>query len=127
MHKQDRQCYAASARISDDYLTADLDLYNVTKWNDNTLEFVTDATCVSYVYVISRNTEKLTGRRSAKITDDPVCKSIGVSPELRLSFVNGLDVVRKLRNEAAPIMISWAVATIWSVLILFWIWRVMRR
>ena len=125
--KQDRQCYAAGARLQDNWLTADLDFYNITKWDDDTLEFVTDATCISYLYVISRNTEKLTGRRGAKTTDDPVCKSIGVSPELRLSFVNGLDVVRKLRDEAAPTMISSAVATIWSVLILIWIWRVVRR
>src|SRR5262245_39041304 len=31
--KQDRQCYAASARISGNYLTADLDFYNITKWD----------------------------------------------------------------------------------------------
>jgi hypothetical protein len=125
--KDDRRCYAAGARLSDGYLVADLDFYNVTKWDSSTLEFVTDAICVSYVYVINRNTEKLTGRRVAKTTEDPTCKSIISSPVLRLSFVNGLDVVNKLRSEAAPTLISLPVATIWTGAILFWIWRVVRR
>jgi hypothetical protein len=125
--KEHRRCYAAGARLSDNYLTADLDFYDVTKWDNSTLEFVTDAACVSYVYVINRNTEKLAGRRVAKTTSDPTCKSIVVSPGLRLSFVSGQDVISKLRSEAAPTMISSAMATIWSALILFWIWRVARK
>ena len=125
--KDDRRCYAAAARLSGRYLVADLDFYNVTKWDSSTLEFVTDAVCVAYVYVINRNTEKLTGRRVAKTTDDPTCKSIISSPVLGLSFVNGLDVVTKLRSEAAPTLISLPVATIWTGVILFWIWRVVRR
>jgi hypothetical protein len=83
--------------------------------------------CVLYVYVINRNTEKLTGRRVAKTTDNPTCKSIISSPALRLSFVNGLDVVTKLRGEVAPTLISLPAATIWTGVILFWIWRVVRR
>jgi hypothetical protein len=126
MLKENSRCYAAGARLSNNYLVAELDFYNVTKWDNSTLEFVTDARCVSYVYVINRNTEKLTGRRVAKTTDDPTCTSIISSPVLRLSFVDGLDVVRKLRSEAAPTL-SLPVATIWTVVILFWIWRVVRR
>lgn len=45
--KDDRRCYAAAARLSGRYLVADLDFYNVTKWDSSTLEFVTDAVCVS--------------------------------------------------------------------------------
>jgi hypothetical protein len=74
--KENSRCYAAGARLSNNYLVAELDFYNVTKWDNSTLEFVTDARCVSYVYVINRNTEKLTGRRVAKTTDDPTCKSL---------------------------------------------------
>lgn len=115
------------AQLSDNWLVADLDFYDITKWDNTTLEFVTDAFCVSYVYIINRNTEKLTGRRLAKTTDDPTCRPIVSSPVLRLSFVNGLDVVNKLRSEVAPTMISTALATIWAILVLFWIWRVVRR
>jgi hypothetical protein len=41
--------------------------------------------------------------------------------------VNGLDVITKLRSEAAPTLTSLPVATIWTGVILFWIWRVVRR
>jgi hypothetical protein len=120
-------CNAAEARVSDDWLEAAHEEYNITKWDNSTLEFVSDATCVSYVYVINRSTEKLTGRRIAKATSDPVCQSVVLSPEVQLSFVNGLDVVDKLRSEHSPTIFSTVLATVWSLFILFWIWRVVRR
>jgi hypothetical protein len=120
-------CNAAEARVSDDWLVAVHEEYNITEWDNSTLEFVSDATCVSYVYVINRSTKKLTGRRIAKATSDPVCQSVALSPELRLSFVNGLDVVDKLRSEHSPTIFSTVLATVWAAFILFWIWRVIRR
>jgi hypothetical protein len=48
--KDEKSCYAAEARLSDNYLVADLEFYKITNWDNSTLEFVTDATCVSYVY-----------------------------------------------------------------------------
>jgi hypothetical protein len=120
-------CNAAEARVSDDWLEATQEEYNITKWDQSKLEFISDATCVSYVYVIDRSTEKLTGRRIAKATSDPVCRPVVLSPELRFSFVNGLDVVSKLRSEHEPTVLSSVLATVWAAFILFWIWRVVRR
>jgi hypothetical protein len=120
-------CNAAEARVSDDWLEAAHEEYNITKWDNSTLEFVSDATCVSYVYVINRSTEKLTGRRIAKATSDPICQSVVLSPELRLSLVNGLDVVNKLRSEHSPTIFSTVLATVWAAFILGWIWLVIRR
>ena len=42
-------CNAAEARVSNDWLEAAHEAYNITKWDNSTLEFVSDATCVSYV------------------------------------------------------------------------------
>jgi hypothetical protein len=120
-------CNAAEARLSDGWLVAVLEEYDITKWDQSRLEFISDATCVSYVYVIDRSTEKLTGRRIAKATSDPVCRSINSSPELRLSFVNGLDVVGKLRSEHEPTVLSSVLATVWTIFILVWIWLVVVR
>jgi hypothetical protein len=123
---KDRYCYSSEAHLSDNYLVAELELYEITKWDETTLEFIKDADCVSYVYVINRSTEKLTGRRVAKKgTDNPSCDI--ASPDLKLSFVRGTAVVNQLQSENAPKIQSTVLATIWGLFILIWIWRVIRR
>ena len=125
--KESSVCYAAQAQLSsDNYLAAYLEFYKITKWDNSTLEFVEDAICVSYVYVINRSVEKLTGRRVAKATDDPTCQLTERS-DLRLSFVSGSEVVDKLRSQYAPIIQSTLLATAWAMFILFLIWRVARK
>jgi len=125
--KQDSYCYSSEARLIDNnYLSADLEFYQITKWDNSTLEFISDAVCVSYVYVINRSTERLIGRRVKKeATDSSLCEI--ASPDLKLSFVNGWDVVQKLQSDYAPNAQSTVLATIWAAFILFWIWRVVRR
>jgi hypothetical protein len=99
--KQDSYCYSGEARITDNYLGAYLEFYKITKWDDATLEFISDADCVSYVYVINRSTKKLIGRQVKKTaTDNSLCEI--ASPDLKLSFVSGWDVDQKLRSEYAP-------------------------
>jgi hypothetical protein len=124
--KENSVCYGAQAQLSDNYLAAYLEFYKITKWDDSTLEFVEDASCVSYVYVINRSVEKLTGRRVAKTTDDPTCQLTERS-DLRLSFVSGSEVVDKLRSEYASTIQSTVLATAWATFILFLIWRVARK
>lgn len=109
------------------YLTAGLELYEIKKWDSTTLEFVTEAACVTYAYVINRSTEKLTGRRLKKATSDPTCRLIVLETDLKLSFVNGLDVVRNLHDQHAPTGFSIAAATAWVLFVLVWIVRVVRR
>jgi hypothetical protein len=126
--KQDRYCYSSEARLTpNNYLDAELEFYKITKWDDATLEFIQDdEVCVSYVYVISRSTQKLIGRRVAKkATDNSLCKHV-LSPDMKLSFVDGWNVVTKLQTERAPNAQSIVLATLWTVFILIWIWRVVR-
>jgi hypothetical protein len=89
------------------------------------LEFVTDAACVTYEYVINRSTEKLTGRRPKKATTNPDCRF--VESDLQLKFVNGPSVVKNLQDQHAPTAFSIAAATAWVLFILFWIGRVVGR
>jgi hypothetical protein len=120
-------CYVAEAHLDDGYLNAQLEIYHVEKWDSSTLEFGTDAACVTYAYVVSRSTEKLTGRRLKKATTDPICKSIVIEPDVKLAFVNGLSVVRSLQDQHAPTFFSIAAATLWGLVILAWMVRVARR
>jgi hypothetical protein len=76
-------CRSADARISDRFLVADLGSYRIGKWDDTTLEFTDDATCVRYVYVIKRGTEKLTGVRIKKATTDSICQIGSLEPQLK--------------------------------------------
>ena len=118
-------CRAAEAYLTDGYLNAELELYEIKKWDNSTLEFVTDAACVTYEYVINRSTEKLTGRRLKKATTNPDCRFVEL--DLQLSFVNGLSVVKNLQDQHAPTAFSIAAATAWVLFILFWIGQVVRR
>jgi hypothetical protein len=121
-------CYTAQAEITAGrYLNAELERLEIKRWDNATLEFVTDAACVSYVYVINRSTERLTGRRVKKTTTEEMCRDIELEPELRLSFVNGLTVVSELRHLHAPTPYSIAAATAWLLFILVWMVRVVRR
>ena len=108
-------CRAAEAYLTDGYLNAELELYEIKKWDSSTLEFVTDASCVTDEYVINRSTGKLTGRRLKKATTNPDCRF--VESDFQLSFV----------NQHAPTAFSIAAATAWVLFILFWIGRVVRR
>ena len=97
-------CRAAEAYLTAGYLNAELELYEIKKWDSSTLEFVTDAACVTYEYVINRRTEKLTGRRLKKATTDAYCQA--VESDLQLSFVKaaahlaeGLRRLRVFPNE----------------------------
>ena len=127
--REERLCWAAKAEITAGYLNAELERLEIKRWDNATLEFVTDATCVSYVYVINRSTERLTGRRVKKATTDERADALcgDVEPELRLSFVEGLTVVSELRHLHAPTAYSAAAASAWLFFILVWMVRIVRR
>ena len=47
--------------------------------------------------------------------------------DLRLTFVNGLDVVNQLRREKAPTTVFLIIGTAFTLLMLAWMWKVIRR
>ena len=129
--REQNLCHVADASVSDGvmggtYLDADVNTYDIKRWDASTIEYNTEAVCVTYAYVIDRATEKLIGRRLKKPdAKDDVCGSVG--SDYSLSFVNGLDVVERLRQERAPNTISIVSATAFGLLMLAWAWRVIRK
>ena len=109
-------CYVADASISDGvfggtYLDADVNSYDIKRWDAATIEYQTDAVCVTYAYVIDRATEKLIGRRLKK--EDAEGELCGAAQsDLKLSFVDGSDVVEALRRERAPSTVSLVIVAI---------------
>ena len=79
-----------------------------------------------YTYVIDRATQKLSGRRLKKEAAPGECDLI-IQNDLRLSFVNGLDVVNQLRREKAPTAVFLIIGTAFTLLMLAWMWKVVRR
>jgi hypothetical protein len=100
--RDEERCYGAEARLSDRYLSAELERYAIRKWDNSTLEFVTEAQCVTYVYVINRSTERLTGRRLKKKPPPEICQGRELENDLKLSFVGGSSIVRNLQQQHAP-------------------------
>ena len=107
------------------YLNADVDWYTITRWDEATIEYESEAVCVTHAYVISRATEKLTGRRLKKDDAKGLCNE--VQSDLKLSFVNGFDVVQALKAERPSQAASLVIATAFVLLMLAWAWRVIRK
>jgi hypothetical protein len=72
-------------------------------------------------------TQKISGRRTKRSdADKELCTNI-VSDDLRLSLMNGREVVEGLRRESAPTVASLVIGTSFVLLMLAWIWNVVRR
>jgi len=125
--RADGFCYEAEARLSDGYLSAEFVRHKIINWDDGTLEFGSERACVSYVYVINRSTERLTGRRLKKSTTDESCRIVTLEPDLRLSFVNGFNLVRNLAQQHAPTSYSLLAAAAWLIFVVAMAVLIVRR
>jgi hypothetical protein len=76
--------------------------------------------------VVDRATQKLSGRRLKKDSHAEGCGLI-IENDLRLSFVNGLEVVRSLRRENSPTALFLIIGTAFVLAMLAWIALVIRR
>jgi hypothetical protein len=112
--------------LSDGYLSAESERYQIKKWDNSILEFVTETNCVSYVYVVNRSTARLTGRRLKKEPTDDNCKLV-LERDLALSFVDGFSVARSLQQQHAPSTYTLPAAVLWTLFIVAWAVRVIRR
>lgn len=57
-------CQVADANVSAGvlggvYLDADVNSYDIKRWDASTIEYQSEAVCVTYAYIIDRATEKL--------------------------------------------------------------------
>ena len=99
------RCTSATAQVMiGGQLHAHLDTYEIVNWEKARIVFLDDSpTCVSYIYTIDAASKSVGGVRRKKqdatgVLDD--CAKF--DRELRLSLRGGLEVTRKLQEEANP-------------------------
>ena len=100
-----KRCTSATAQVMmGTQMHAHLDTYEIVSWEKTRVVFVdTSPSCVNYVYTIDLATKSVAGVRSRKpnatgTTGD--CSTY--DRELRLSLRGGLEVTKKLQDEALP-------------------------
>src|SRR5262245_59457822 len=122
-------CYDAQASISSGikFLNSYLDRYSIVRWDDSTIQFQNDSpVCMTYVYVIDRLTQKVSGRRIKKSDADKALCAIP-SDDLSLSFRDGRGVVELLRRENEPTATSLVIGTGFILIMIAWALSVIRR
>lgn len=115
---ESQTCEEAIARISnygiDARLEADLERYEITSWDGNTLIYRTGAKCVDYVYTVSRDTKQVSGIRTIKHGLESECSDL--TKEIKLRLADGIDVWNQMQRDTEPV----AVEVTAFLLILFW-------
>lgn len=103
--KELMRCAASTAMVlADEYLSADLDFYEVVSWENSRIVFVDDAPlCTSYVFTIDLATKSTNAIRRKKTAPADIerCAAV-IHEELRMSLKDGFETARELRDEAYP-------------------------
>jgi hypothetical protein len=126
-YRDEKECLSAQAEITfGDTLSVQTERMRITSWDANTIVYAsTEPTCVTYVYTITRASERFTGQRRPKQSTDDACKMLE-QRVLNLTMRDGLQVWQQLQNEIAaktyPLM--WAALGLWWA---FAIYRMVRR
>lgn len=99
-------------------LDVDADNIPISKWDETTIIYKTEADCVSYVYTINRASKRVNGRRLRKPASEVSaadCSAV-VADELLMTLSNGQDVYFELEEE----VMREAIQYFWVVLALIW-------
>ena len=97
----------------------------ISKWDETTIIYKTEADCVSYVYTINRTSKRVNGRRLRKPASEvnaADCSAI-VADELLMTLSNGQDVYFELKDDVQ----REAIQYFWAVLALIWggvLWKI---
>src|SRR5262249_8111007 len=114
-------CFWAQAEIIfNDTLSVHAERMTITTWDANTIVFVSTPLCVTYVYTISRATERISGQRSPNESADDGCKIVE-QRVFNLTLRDGFQVSRQLEQEVSsktsPFM--WAAIGVWWAFVVF--------
>jgi hypothetical protein len=126
-YRDEKECLSAQAEITfGDTLSVQTERMRITSWDANSIVYAsTEPTCVTYVYTITRASERVTGQRRPKQSTGDACKMLE-QRVLNLTMRDGLQVWQQLQNEIAaktyPLM--WAALGLWWA---FVIYRMVRR
>lgn len=121
-YREQKECYSAQAEITfGDTLSVQGERFQISTWDTNTIVYAsTDPRCVTYVYTISRISERVTGQRRPKQNADESCKLLE-QRVFNLTMRDGLQVWQTLQQEVAsktyPYM--WVALGIWWAYVLF--------
>jgi hypothetical protein len=100
-----KRCTSATAQVMmGTQMHVHLDTYQILNWEKTRVVFVDTApSCVSYVYTIDLATKAVSGVRTRKPNATAVLGDCGAyDKELRLSLRGGLEVTKKLQDDALP-------------------------
>jgi hypothetical protein len=142
--RQSEICEVATTKLNQSavgggyYFSLDVDRLAIKSWSSSTLEFsIGDPLfhCFIETYVITRSTRTITGLSTADGKCDPPkgMSRIADMRPLKLSFVNGSDLARKLQDEeeqptrALTFHIVAALSIAWLLFCVIWLVRAVRR
>jgi hypothetical protein len=100
-----KRCTSATAQLMlGAQMRVHLDTYEVVNWEKTRIVFVDTApSCVNYVYTIDLATKAVSSVRTRKPNATGVLGDCATyDKELRLSLRGGLEVTKKLQDEALP-------------------------
>ena len=100
-----KRCTSATAQVMmGTQMYAHLDTYEIVSWEKTRVVFVdTSPSCVSYIYTIDLATKSVSGVRKKKPNATGALGDCSTyDKELRLSLRGGLEVTKKLQDEALP-------------------------
>jgi len=127
-YRDEKQCLSAQAEITfGDTLSLQTERMTITSWDANTIVYAsTEPTCVTYVYTITRASERVTGQRRPKQSANDHCKQFLEQRVLNLTMRDGFQVWQQLQHEVA----SKTYPYMWVALGLWWacvVYRAFRR
>lgn len=126
-YRDEKECLSAQAEITfSDTLSLQTERMKITSWDANTIVYAsTEPTCVTYVYTITRASQRVTGQRRPKQAAGENCQFLE-QRVFNLTMRDGLQVWQELQREVAakiyPFM--WAALGVWWAFVIF---RMVRR
>lgn len=122
-YRDEKECQSAQAEITfGDTLSVQTERFSVTTWDNNTIVYTsTEPSCVSYIYTISRASERVTGQRKPKQAADDLCKQVLEQRVLNLTMRDGFQVWQQLQQEtmSSTLPYMWVTIGIWWAFAIF--------
>lgn len=130
-YRDQKECMSAQAEIALDMLSVNTERFPITSWDQQSIVYTSrDPLCVSYIYTISRSTQRVTGQRYPKPTmaTDSVCEPFE-KRTFNLSLRDGFVVWQKLQaDEQVTIQpIMFAGLGMWWAFVVYRVVRGIRK
>lgn len=111
--RSEQICEESKAIIFDTALGIENAIYRITHWDDHTIIYGEEDSCLSIIYTVSRNTKQISGVQKNR----PGSEKCDYDAEVYLRLANGSDVEQRMRQEAQPVAATraaWTVILVWA-------------